>query len=153
MEESRNGLENSNISIIFYNDIKNIIINAKNAAIRSVDFQRVLMYWQLGERIFVEEQGSKDRAEYGDYLIRNLAEQLENEFGSGYSYRQLARARKFYRTYPIVTALRSQLNWFQYHLLVSINDDHKREHYELEATNNGWTGRELERQINAILIN
>jgi len=139
------------VNSAFYDDIKDIIVNARNAAIRSVDFQRVLMYWRLGERIFVEEQHSKDRAEYGEYLVRDLAKQLENEFGSGYSYRQLARARKFYRTYPIVTALRSQLNWFQYRLLVSLDDAHKREYYELEAANNGWTGRELERQINASL--
>jgi predicted nuclease of restriction endonuclease-like (RecB) superfamily len=50
-----------------------------------------------------------------------------------------------------VTALRSQLNWFQYRLLSSIDDVQKREYYELEAVNNGWTGRELERQINSLL--
>jgi len=110
-----------------------------------------MMYWKLGERIFVEEQRGKDRAEYGEYLITNLSKQLENEFGSGFSYRQLAYCRKFYRIYPIVNAVRSQLNWSQYRLLISIDDDYKREYYELEATNNAWTGRELERQINASL--
>jgi len=144
-------LENLNISKNFYNDVCEIIINAQIAAVRSVDYQRVIMYWQLGERIFLEEQHGEDRAKYGEYLIKNLAKDLEHEFGSGFSYRQLARARKFYRTYPIVTALRSQLNWFQYRLLVSIDDNYKREYYELEAANNAWTGRELERQINSSL--
>ena len=151
MTKSKKEIEKPNLSAMFYGDIKGIILSAKSAAIRSVDFQRVLMYWRLGERIFIEEQNGKDRAEYGEYLVRNLAEQLENEFGSGFSYRQLAYCRKFYRLYPIVNALRSQLNWFQYRLLVSIDDDYKREYYELEASNNGWTGRELERQINASL--
>ena len=50
-----------------------------------------------------------------------------------------------------MNAVRSQLNWFQYRLLISIDDDYKREYYELEATNNGWTGREMERQINSSL--
>ena len=109
------------------------------------------MYWQLGERIFVEEQRGEDRAKYGEYLIKNLAKDLESEFGSGFTYRQLAYCRQFYRTYPIVNAVRSQLNWYQYRLLISINDDYKREYYELEATNNAWTGRELERQINSSL--
>jgi hypothetical protein len=45
------------------------------------------MYWKLGERIMVEEQQGQDRAEYGAYLIRNLAASLEPEFGSGFSYR------------------------------------------------------------------
>jgi predicted nuclease of restriction endonuclease-like (RecB) superfamily len=143
--------EDLNVSASFYNDIRGIIIDSRNAAIRSVDIQRVLMYWRLGERIFIEEQHGKERAEYGEYLIRNLSKQLESDLGSGFSYRQLAYCRKFYQLYPIVNALRSQLNWSQYRLLIAIDDNYKREYYELEAVNNGWTGRELERQINAAL--
>jgi hypothetical protein len=135
----------------FYDDIKSIIIDSRNTAIRSVDNQRVFMYWRLGERICTEEQRGKDDASYGKSLIRNLSAQLESEFGSGFSYRQLAYCRKFYRIYPIVNALRAQLNWFQYRLLVCIEDDFKREYYELESVNNGWSGRELERQINSQL--
>ena len=69
---------------------------------------RVEMYWKLGKRILDEEQHGKDRADYGSYLIKGLAEQLEPEFGSGFSYRQLNFCRQFYRTYPIVNAMRSQ---------------------------------------------
>jgi predicted nuclease of restriction endonuclease-like (RecB) superfamily len=76
---------------------------------------------------------------------------LENEFGSGYSERQLERARKFYRIYPIESLLQSQFNWFQYRLLSAIDDENKREYYEHETLNNAWTGRELERQINSDL--
>ncbi|MCL2207248.1 MAG: PDDEXK nuclease domain-containing protein, partial [Fibromonadales bacterium] len=117
--------------------------------IRSVDFERVLMYWKLGERIFVEEQQGKKRAEYGAYLLKNLAEKLEPQFGSGFSHRQLARARQFHRMYPIVSALRTQFNWMQYKLLIHIDDPDKREYYELESLHNAWNGRELERQINS----
>lgn len=144
-------LENLNIRENFYNDVREIIINAKTAAVRSVDFQRVMMYWRLGERIFVEEQRGEDRAKYGEYLIKSLAIDLEPEFGSGFSVRQLELCRQFYRVYPITNALRSQFNWAQYRLLIRIDDDYKREYYELEAVNNAWTGRELERQINSSL--
>jgi len=144
-------LENFNISENFYDDIRKIIVNAKTDAVRSVNFQRVIMYWQLGERIFVEEQRGEDRAKYGEYLIKNLAIDLEPEFGSGFSIRQLERARQFYRVYPITSALRTQFNWAQYRLLMAIDDDFKREYYELETLNNAWTGRELERQINSLL--
>ncbi|MDR1554257.1 MAG: PDDEXK nuclease domain-containing protein, partial [Prevotellaceae bacterium] len=99
--------------------------------------------------IFVEEQQGEERAEYGSYLIRNLAAAIEPEFGSGFSYRQLERARQFYRTYPIASAVRTQFNWMQYRLLFQIDDNDKREYYEQEALHNGWTGRELERQINS----
>jgi predicted nuclease of restriction endonuclease-like (RecB) superfamily len=151
MRELRMKLDDLNISVTFYDDIKNIIVDSRNNAVKSVDFHRVSMYWKLGERIFIEEQRGKNRAEYGSYLIKNLANVIEPKFGTGFSVRQLERARQFYRTYPIASALRTQLNWMQYRLLVSIDDDYKREYYELEAVNNGWTGRELERQINAAL--
>lgn len=132
-------------------DVKEIISSARQQAVRSVDFSRVQMYWHIGRRIFVEEQEEKDRAEYGTYLIRNLARQIEPEYGSGFSVRQLERSRQFYREYPIASALRSQLNWSQYKKLMSIDDADKREYYELEAVNNGWTGRELERQVDSLL--
>ena len=133
----------------FIADIRNIILSARTAAIRSIDFERVKMHWALGERIFCEEQDQNDRAEYGTYMLKNLADKMETEFGSGFSYRQLAFCRQFYRAYPNMNALRSQFNWYQYRLLIQIDDKDKREYYELEATNNNWTGRELERQINS----
>lgn len=133
----------------FISDIRTIILSARESAIRCVDTVRVQMYWKLGERIFIEEQKGQDRAEYGAYLLQNIALEIEAEFGSGFSVRQLERARQFYRAYPIATALRTQLNWYQYRLLIQIDDKDKREYYELEAANNNWTGRELERQINS----
>jgi len=139
----------ANLTEQFISDIRTIILSARESAIRSVDTVRVQMYWKLGERIFIEEQKGQDRAEYGAYLLQNVALEIEKEFGSGFSVRQLERARQFYRTYPIATALRTQLNWYQYRLLIQINDKDKREYYELEANNNNWTGRELERQINS----
>jgi predicted nuclease of restriction endonuclease-like (RecB) superfamily len=133
----------------FILDIRNIITSSRNAAVRSVDLERVMMYWKLGERIIVEEQQGQERAEYGTYLIRNLATKIEPEFGSGFSIRQLERARQFYRTYPIASALRTQFNWSQYKLLIHIDDNDKREYYEYETLNNNWNGRELERQIHS----
>lgn len=135
----------------FLDDIREIINAARAQAVRSVDTCRVQMYWHMGKRIFEEEQQGKDRADYGTYLIKNLAKQLEPEYGSGFSYRQLAFCRQFYRLYPIVNAVRSQLNWTQYRMLIQIEDPCKREYYELEAVNNAWTGRELERQIHSQL--
>jgi hypothetical protein len=99
-----------NLSASFVQDIKTIIGQARTHAVRSVEFHRVEMYWKLGERIFNEEQQGKERADYGTFLIRNLASEIEPEFGSGFSYRQLNWCRQFYRTFPIVSALRTQLN-------------------------------------------
>ena len=70
-------------------DIKSIIAQSKERAIRAVDHQRTLMYWYIGKRIFEEAQEGKDRADYGKYLIKYLSEQLPPEFGSGFSVRHI----------------------------------------------------------------
>ena len=139
------------ISTKLVQDAKQIIETARENAVRSVDFCRVQMYWKLGKRIFEEEQHGKKRADYGAYIVKSLAEKLEAEYGNGFSKRQLEFCRQFFITYPIANALRSQLNWSQYRMLIQISDPDKREYYELEAVNNSWNGRELERQINSQL--
>ena len=132
-------------------DIKAIIAASKDKAIKAVDNERTLMYWYIGQRIFVEEQDGKNRADYGTYLIKFLAEQLQPEYGSGFSYRQLNWYRQFYRTFPIVSALRTQLSWTQYKFLLAIDNQYKRAFYVAESVKNNWTSRQLERQINSSL--
>ena len=132
-------------------EIRSIIESTRTNAVRSVDFCRVQMYWQIGRRIVEEEQGGQARAEYGKSLIKNLAKEIEPEFGSGFGQRQLERARQFYIEFPIASTLRTQFNWSQYKLLIGIADKDKREYYELEAANNCWTARQMQRQINSML--
>lgn len=141
----------SNINSII-KDIKRLITNAQQKVIHTVENQRVLLYWSIGKRIFKEEQEGKERAEYGKQLIRTLAKEIEPLYGSGYSYRQLYLFLQFYKTFPIVNALRSQLNWTQYKLLIRIKDEDKREFYLAESIKNYWSARELERQINSSLF-
>jgi hypothetical protein len=138
-----------NLSII--SEIKSIITDAKDNAIRVVDNQRTVMYWHIGKRIFEEEQQGKDRADYGNYLIKFLSEHLQPEFGSGFSIRQINLYRQFYRTFPIVHTLYAQLSWSQYKLLLSVDSEDKRMFYIEECKKNNWTVRQLERQIDSSL--
>ena len=149
MEDSRN-ISNGNLKE-FVDEIRGIIDQARNHAARSVDQARVVMYWNIGKRIFEKEQQGKERADYGSFLLETLSKNLTPVYGSGFSVRQLEICRKFYRTYPIANALCSQLNWSQYKLLIAIPDKDKREYYQLEAANEGWSKRQLERQINSML--
>ncbi len=132
-------------------DIKKIILDAREKAIRMVDHQRTTMYWHIGKRIFEEEQQGKDRADYASYLTRHVADQLEPEFGSGFSKRQVELFRQFYRTFPIANAVRSQLGWTHYKMLIRLNNDDQREFYLAETIKNNWTTRQLERQIHSSL--
>jgi len=137
--------------IILIDEIKAIIDNARVSAVRAVDHERVLMYWQIGKRIFEEEQHKKDRAVYGERLIPYLSEELMPAFGNAYSIRNLNYFRKFHRLFPIVNALRSQLTWTHYRLMLTIDDKDKRQFYTDESIKNIWTARQLERQINSQL--
>lgn len=134
-----------------FHDIESIIYDEQKSAVRSIDQARVRMYWRIGKRIVEEEQSGNDKAKYGEYTLKKLGLSLTKKFGSGFSKTVLIRARKFYLIYPKGSALRNQLNWFQYRLLIEIADKDKREYYEVEAIKNNWTGRELERQIDSLL--
>jgi predicted nuclease of restriction endonuclease-like (RecB) superfamily len=132
-------------------DIQEIILQARERAVRSINFERVVTYWQIGKRIFEEEQVGKERAEYGKYLIKNIAIALKPEHSKSFTSRQLERFRQFYRIFPNTSALRTQFSWTHYKLLISVDSDDKREFYEAESIKNNWNSRELERQINAHL--
>ena len=132
--------------------IHSIISSSKERAIRSVDTERMLMYWQIGRVIFEEEQEGKDRAGYGQFLIKSISEEFQPEFGSGFSVRQLERYRQFYRRFPNASALRTQFSWTHYKILISIENPDKRVFYIAEAEKNNWTARQLERQVNSQLF-
>jgi predicted nuclease of restriction endonuclease-like (RecB) superfamily len=132
-------------------EIEAIIAASKEKAIRSVDFERVLMYWQIGRKIFEEEQEGKERAGYGEALIKSLAQTLEPTYGSSFSFRQLNLFRQFYRSFPIMNALRSQFSWTHYRTLIRIDNQNKRDFYIAEVEKNNWTARQLERQVNSQL--
>lgn len=132
--------------------IQSIIANAKEKAVRSVDTERVLMYWQIGKVIFEEEQSGKERADYGRFLIKSISETFQPQFGTGFSIRQLERYRQFYRMFSNASALRTHLSWTHYKLMLSVDNQDKREFYLAEATKNNWTARQLERQINSQLF-
>jgi hypothetical protein len=121
--------------------IISLIEETRESAIRSVDFHKVQLNWYIGKFIFEEEQNGKDRAEYGKYLIKYLSRNLEPSYGSSYSTRNLYFFIQFYKAFPIVNELRSQLNWSQYRLLLRIENQDKKEFYIAESIKNHWTSR------------
>ncbi|NOQ31996.1 MAG: DUF1016 family protein [Helicobacteraceae bacterium] len=141
----------NNSAITLTKDIKNLISNSQEAAIRAVDTGRVILYWNIGKRIVEELQDGKDRADYGKQIIKKLSSDLEPFYGSGYSIRQLELMRQFYIVFPNTNALHSQLNWSQYKLLIRVEESDKREFYIAESTKNSWSSRALERQMNSSL--
>lgn len=136
----------------FIQQIQAIISNSQEQAIRSIDTERVLMYWQIGKTIFEEEQQGKDRAEYGKFVLKSISDVFQPQFGTGFSVRQLEMNRQFYKQFPIANALRSQFNWTHYRTLIRIENQDKKDFYIAETEKNNWTARQLERQVNSQLF-
>jgi hypothetical protein len=83
-----------------YADIKYILEQARKNAVKAVNFSMVVAYWQIGQRIVEEEQGGSKKANYGQYLLKELAAKLTVDFGKGYTLTNLKYFRQFYLVFP-----------------------------------------------------
>jgi predicted nuclease of restriction endonuclease-like (RecB) superfamily len=127
-----------------------IIAQARQQALRAVDTIQVYTCWEMGRHIVEFEQGGTERAQYGARLLPRLAERLTAEFGKGFDERNLRHMRAFFQTFPIWDAVRSELSWTHYRILLRVEDQRVREWYMVEAASQNWGTRALERQIGTL---
>ena len=132
----------------FYEEIRNILESARNKVYQTANFAMVEAYWQIGRSI-IEEQGGDKRAEYGKGLLKELSEQMMKDFGKGFTVANLKNMRQFYLTFPNSYALRSELSWTHYRLLMRVENETARQFYLEESVKSQWSTRQLERQINS----
>lgn len=132
----------------FYNEIKNILNMARNKVYKTANFVMVEAYWNIGKSI-IEEQGGNEKAEYGAGLIKELSKQMTQDFGKGFTVTNLKYMRQFYLMFPNSHALRDELSWTHYRLLIKVENDNARDFYMQEAAKSQWSTRQLERQINS----
>jgi hypothetical protein len=110
----------------YINDIKGILAAARQNAYSAVNVAMVEAYWQIGKRIVEQEQHGKDRAAYGESILKELSKALTAEFGRGFSYANLRNFRQFYLTYPdpdICYTLCSKLTWSHNRLIKLTHQD------------------------------
>jgi predicted nuclease of restriction endonuclease-like (RecB) superfamily len=118
--------------------------------VQQVNVTMVLAYWQIGKYIVEEEQQGQHRAEYGKELLQTLAEKLSKEFGTGFDRTNLLRMKNFFLLFPIRDALRHELSWTHYRLLLKVENEGARIFYIKETIAENWSTRVLERQINSL---
>ena len=133
-------------------EIKSVIIDARNNVARQVNSELLGAYWNIGRIICEYEQSVPDRADYGKRTLKELAHTLTQEFGRGFSVSNLQFMRRFYQSYQIQQTASVKLSWSHYCELLSISDTDKRSFYEKEAVNSSWSVRELKRQIESSLF-
>ncbi len=168
------------LSSNLYSSVRHLIENAKSKIVRNINMTMIMTYFQIGEIIVEDEQSGRDRAEYSKETLKNLSKQLIEEFGRGYSVDNLQWMRKFYlmfqkrisqevndasgkyETLSRISAEDSNyespsrnsvftLSWSHYIQLMKIEDENERNFYEIEATQNNWSVRELTRQYNSAI--
>ncbi len=134
----------------FFGSIREILAEARRKAATSVNFIMVEAYWRIGARIVEQEQKGEARAAYGKELIKELSRRLGDEFGRGFSMANLWNFRQFYLAYPDeekLYTLRRELGWSHYRLIIRVEEPKARAYYLHEAAGQGWTSRQLERNI------
>ena len=130
--------------------LRAVIRDARQVALRTVDVVQVRTCWTMGRHIVEFEQGGSARAAYGARLLPALAEKLAAEFGKGFDERNLRHMRAFFQAFPIWNALRTELSWTHYRALLQVEDAKAREWYMVEAAKQNWSTRALERQIGTL---
>lgn len=130
-----------------YQSIRQTVAQAQQKVYAAINYTMVETYWEIGRQI-VQAQGNNNRAEYGAGLLKYLAEQLSAEFGKGYTVRNLNNMRAFYIAFPNWNAVRTNLSWTHYRILLKVENDAARQFYLEECEKSIWSTRQLERQIN-----
>jgi len=134
-------------------DIKKLIEQSRQNAALAVNAEITLLYWHIGKRIKTEILGD-ERAGYGKKLISGLSEQLTQAYGKGWSKRHLHHCIRMAEIFPnieIVHALRSQLSWTHLRLIISMEDELKRDFYIEICKIEKWSSRQLQDRIQSML--
>jgi predicted nuclease of restriction endonuclease-like (RecB) superfamily len=129
-----------------YNNIRTVLVTARQKAYSAVNTAMVEAYWDIGRQI---EQAVGNRAEYGKGLLQFISSKLSVEFGKGFTVRNLQTMRQFFNAFQNTHTLCAQLSWSHYRLLIRIDDASRREFYLTECAECNWSVRQLERQINS----
>lgn len=137
----------------YIQEIKQILAQARQKTYQAINATMVEAYWKIGEKIVLEEQNGKDRAAYGESVLKDLSIALTQEFGKGFSYANLYNMRQFYCTYPnyeIFYTLCSKLTWSHNRLIMRVSNSDARQYYLQEAALQGWSVRTLDRNISTL---
>lgn len=133
-----------------YHHISELVQQARQQIQRSVNTAMVHTYWHIGRLIIEHEQQGDSRAAYGKQQLEQLSIRLTTEFGKGFDARNLRNMRAFYQCFPIWNAVRPELSWTHYRVLLRVENSAARAWYMDEAAGQHWSSRALERQIGTL---
>lgn len=141
-----------NIEPAFLADIAAIWKKAQAKTFTLVNKALIDAYWQIGARIVEEEQKGATRSPYGTQMLKHLAQELNHQLRIDKTFddRELRKIRQFYLLFPIRDALRPELTWTHYRLLLRVEHPQARSYYLHECADQNWGTRQLERNIQSL---
>lgn len=107
--------------------LRELIQQGRQRALRAVDMVQVQTCWEIGRHIVEFEQGGESRTAYGKRLLAQLAEVLTRKFGKGFDASNLRYMRLFFLAFPKCDALRHELSWTHYRLILPTEEELRRE--------------------------
>ena len=137
----------------YISEIKQILAQARQKGYTAINAAMVEAYWLIGRRIVEQEMLGAERAGYGDEIIKTLSDELNAEFGKGFSITSLKNIRKFYlafREEQKGQTLAAQLSWSHYERLMRVSDTEARDWYLNEAVSQNWSVRTLDQNISTL---
>lgn len=130
-----------------YRSVRKVIEEGRKVVSIAANAVLVRQNWSIGKLIVEDEQKGRRKAEYGKKTLEALSARLTLEYGNGYDARNLRYMRSFYLSFPIWNAVRSELGWTHYRILMREDDPIAREWYINECVAGGWSSRDLDRQV------
>ena len=100
----------------YYNEIKNELLNNevyKNVKDYAKNRSDLITYYNVG-KLLIEAQGGKDKAKYGDGLIKEYSKKLTNDLGRKFNVTLLKNIRQFYLISKKSPTMSDQLTWIHY---------------------------------------
>jgi predicted nuclease of restriction endonuclease-like (RecB) superfamily len=150
---TKSGQTNSPENSRLFERVREILDSARSNVARSVNTEMVEAYWRIGEAVVQQEQQGEERADYGKNIIEDLSKRLRAAKLKGFDKSNLWHMRNFYLKFPnFLDAVRRELSWTHYRILLKVESDAAREFYETETVAGNWSTRELERQINSFFF-
>lgn len=134
------------INEAFLTNVADILEQARQNAKAAIDLSMVYAYFEIGKLIVEEEQSDGQRAAYGKYVIPELSKYLTAHLGQGFSVTNLKQMRKFYQVYAGDQIGQTLSDQFSNLPAVSTGRN-----YEIEAAQNHWGLKELQRQFDSAL--
>ena len=132
----------------YYVEIENYIkrneINKKRRVLEE-NYDTLRNYWEIG-KLLVEAQGGVDHKIYGNTLIKKWSIEYTKNYGSGYSYANMARFRQFYESFSTFAPL-ERISWTNIKILLPIKDINKRNYYLNLCIEKNLSKRQLEKEI------